>query len=315
MKTTALLVVGCAAAALGTALALRGCGGGGGGQQLVKWNEQPRGTLSFEVTGDTLPWNESVYYTVTERGVPQTAQLQFLRRDRTFSIADVRRGETWTVRSETDPASPAERRMLWYFERKGEARGVAETITLTLPGRAEIRLTGRPDSERRDDITLAHETTGTYGCVIRDPVAGTLQRIWNDAEKAGHYYIKRRNTKRPFRFDDFAPGDYVVAARTEGHHWIARRVELVAGKTLELDTEGAPEGGCRVVCDDPGGVLLLGGDLPIPDPRETEVNYRATWDGVPTGRHAMLYPDGTRMEFTCSEAAETVLPRTKTPPK
>lgn len=282
-------------------------GGGAGNGDLVNWNRQPRRDYRFVVEGP-LPWNFTVYLVRTDRRIDQPFEGKILEVARDFEVKGMREKEGWTVRTEPIEVTEAERRLLWFHEAHGEF-GTDTTFTVRLPERTVIQLTGDPKLERRDVITLAHEESGSHGCVIRDPKLGTLQRIWNDAEGAGHYYIKRQNHLRPFRFDDLAAGSFVVAARTDGHHWIARSTTLVAGKTLDLDTAGAPEGGGTVVCENGKAVLLLGGELPIPYPRETEDPYRATWDGVPPGKHVVLYPDGRRLDVVVVDGERVVAPK------
>jgi hypothetical protein len=309
MRRFGLLTAASLAGLLGAlGAALPACNGSdGGGTALVNWNRRPKRDYTFTVSGP-LPVNQTVYFSGTRRGLDvKTEGKLLLEPQRSFVVEGLHEGDRWVVRTEPVELSAAERRLLWHFERDGICDAQTE-LPLDLPERAVVRLTGDPRLERADVITLAHEASGTHGCAIRDPQHGTLQRIWNDAEGAGHYYGKRRNTVRPFAFDDFRAGEYVVAARTEGRQWLARRASLVAGETLDLDTAGAPEGGGKVVCEEGKAVLLLGGELPVPFPRVTEVVYRAVWDGVPPGDHAVLYPGGERRPVTVTDGGELVLP-------
>ena len=98
----------------------------------------------------------------------------------------------------------------------------------------------------------------------------------------------------------------VVAARTEGHQWMAVRADLTAGAKLDLDVGRQAEGGGSVVCEDPNATLLLAGEFPVPAPRlRTDLQYRGKWDGVPPGAHQIRYPDGRRVDIEVTEGGTT----------
>ena len=55
-------------------------------------------------------------------------------------------------------------------------------------------------------------------------------------------------------------------------------------------------------------MLLLGGDLPVPYPRQTDVLIRSRWDGVPPGRHALRRSDGRVVPIDVTDGESIDLP-------
>ncbi len=284
---------------------------GGGGGQLVRWSSAPKRDVVWTVTSrpGELPWNNVIYLMVTRHGVEAEYHARNLGDDQTVQVRGAREGERWHARSEQDP-SAAEQRMLWMIEDKGEIGPEATAITIEAPARSRIELTSAASTQGIGQLMLYHEATDTVACGIRDPHAGLLFRIWD--KQTSHYYHPRQTPTRPWTCDEFAAGEFVIAARIEGRQWVAQRERMEPGARLVVPTKDAPEGGGVVACDDPGAVLLLRGDLPIAAPRRADrdgLRFEARWEGVPPGKHALVHADGRRVEVTVTDGETTQLPK------
>jgi len=220
-------------------------------------------------------------------------------------------GAPFHVRSEQDP-TPAERRMLWMVDVRGTlgagwAGPTDEPTEVVAPPRATVALHAPAGTGGPDAVSFHHEASATSATAWRDPRHGYFLAIW---DAAGGNAYRDIAPPRPWTIDDIAPGSYVVGTRTEGRQWTARRVTTGPDAPLAVDAWAAPEGGGRVTCEDPGALLLLDGELPIPAPRiTTALQFRSSWKGVPPGRHAVRYADGREVEIDVRDGAATRLGR------
>ncbi len=262
------------------------------------------------------PWNGALYFAVgaaIDGDEPYEGTI--LDESGVFYVAGPPHAP-YHVRSEIRPTA-AERRMLWMVDARGilgpgvsvapGARDDAEPVVARAPPRTRIIFRAPAGDGGPDAVTLVHEASGTSATAYRDPRQGYFLAIWDDV--AGNAY-RNIAPARPWSIDDFAPGEYVIAARLEGRQWTARRATLSPGVPLVVDAGVLPAGGGTVICEDGNAWLLLGGDLPVPAPRiTTTLHLRSVWHGVPPGAHAVRYPDGREVEIAVEDGGTTRLPR------
>ena len=265
-------------------------------------------TYFLRLVGDpqSMPWNRTLYLTLGtgERAAPPVPCV-FFEDEPGVNLRAIP-GDAFLLRSEPE-TTPAVERMLWMTELRG-VLGDAETIDVPLAARAEVVLTGRESDGGTDDVlTCFDEESGARLAAVRNSTKELRFAVWDAKSWRAHWMAA---PPRPWTWDESRPGRYVVAAHTEGRHWIALRAELRPGTPVILDVAAQPKGGGTVLCDAAGADLLLGGDLPVPCLRLTEDTLRARWTGVPPGRHAVRYPDGTVVAVEVADGAEVTLPRT-----
>jgi len=268
----------------------------------------PVKTYLFRLTGNPawIPWNRTLYLTAASNPDPKSPLQCVFFEDEPGVRVDGVPGDSWRLRSEPE-TTPAVERMLWMTD----ARGVfaeAETIDVPLAPRAEVVLTGTEAEGGTDDVlTCLDEETGSRLAAVRNSTKELRFAAWDAKTWRAHWMAA---PPRPWTWNESRPGKYVIAARAEGRQWIALRAELRPGAPVVLDVAAQPKGGGSVRCDAAGADLLLGGDLPVPCLRLAEDTLVARWAGVPPGRHAVRYPDGTVVAVDVADGAEVTLPRT-----
>ena len=293
---------------LALAGALVACDGSGSDEPIPTATlEAPAEIKAFRFILDgPLPWNETVYYATGDGIDGDEAYSGAILSSGGLFIVRGSEGAPYHIRSEPRP-SAAEKRVLWMVE----ARGVlgdgltditAEAIRVEAPPRALIRFEAPGGSAGPDSVTLFQEETRTRATAYRDPRSAFFLAVWDD--HAGNAY-RQLAPPRPWVVQDFAPGRYVIAARTEGRQWAAWRAELSPERPFEIDSGVQSQGGATIICEDADALLLLNGELAIPAPRiTTTLQYRAAWHGVPPGKHAVLYPDGRRVGVEVADDQE-----------
>lgn len=300
-------------AATAAALAAATCGGCDG-RPAATPSAPPRDYV-FRWSGDAadLPWNRTLYLLRTVDGRPQMpVGLYFFEGEEEARIS-ASPGERWWVHSEERP-TPAVAKLLWTCRAEG-AFGDEPTITVAIPPRATLELTGDEAANSGDDeLAVAHEASGARLAAQRMRHRGLRWSCWDNAAAPGSEewrFSEQLAPPSPWRFRELRPGAaLVVAGRRVGRQWVARRVEFRAGETVVLDVAGQPEGGATVIAEEPRTEILLGGDLPLPPLRLTQDFYRAVWEGVPPGEHVARWPDGATSRFQAAAGQKVTLPRT-----
>ena len=287
-----------------------GCSPGGGGSVPVGPPGPPAAprVYLFGFAGDPadLPWNRAVYvYRTTGGKLSERTTVTWFEDDEQVRVAG-RLGTQWVAHAEDDP-SPAIRSLLWDVNASG-TYGTDERITIELPRRTRLRLTGDETSDPgADTLTVADEATGARLAAVRDATRGLRFGVWDQSAgpDAEDWRVSQEIAPpRPWVFADLRPGGaFAVAARSFGRCWVARRVTMDAGAEVVLDVAAQPAGGATVVCENPRAELLLNGDIPVPPIRIMKDFYRARWPGVPQGEHAVRYPDGTIVKVVVDAAA------------
>lgn len=270
------------------ALAVAGCDGGGKDGAAAAKSTAPR-TYVFHVDGpeEDMPFYPALFHRVTVDGVWGAPGRSAVLDDRSFEIVATP-GERWQAQSERAP-TPAEVRIFWQVRAEG-VFGDETDIRIALPPRTRIEVSCPMKEIVVDEVTLYHEATDTRGWAINEPKEGLYEGIVDLKDARSYVRIAQ---PRPFVCDSFQPGRYVVAARIGGRQWTARRMELAPGGRVVIDAGAQPEGGREVLHDDANALLLLHGEFPIPAPRKrVDFAFRAVWEGVPPGRHAIRRSDG-----------------------
>jgi hypothetical protein len=271
----------------------------------------------FTWSGDPadLPWNRSLFLLRIEGGKPQPPiGLHFFEGEDEARVEGVP-GEKWFVHSEQYP-TPQVARLLWTCRAEG-VFGEETKIVVPLPRRATLQLTGDEGENAGDDeIGVTDRASGARLVAERTRHRGMRMALWDAAaapDKDGWAFGDQLAPPSPWSFRELRPGGrFAVAARRRGRQWLLRDVDLVAGESVVLDVVAQPEGGGTVVADEPRTELLLGGEHPLPPLRLTEDFLRASWEGVPPGRHVARWPGGQTREFEVADGARVVLP--KAPP-
>lgn len=313
----------CALAALGALAAATSCDGASdpangarGGTTTANGRPlAPRRTYTFGWTGaaQDLPWNRTVFVVTTERGEPRAPTALIFFEGEEIARLDGRPGEKWYAHSEQSPTR-AINRLLWTCRAEGTF-GDADTITLQIPPRAHLSMTGNEASDPgADALTVVEPDSGARLAAVRDPARGLRFAVWDTSLPDGKDDWSSADLTappRPWVFSELRPGaTFVVAAKCAGRQWLARRVTMKAGEAVTLDVRAQPTGGGVVVSDAPAVELLLGGDLPIAPLRVTRDFPRARWENVPPGRHAARYPGGAVVAIDVVDGEELKLPRT-----
>ncbi len=295
------------ALAAAAALLVAGCGWSGCSKPPAPVPATPL-WYRFRVTGPQ-PWNDTLHVAVGEH-VDDASPYEgvIVDEERVFQFEGLP-GRHWHIRSEAAP-TPAERRMLWMADATGvlPAEPPAEPIEFAMPERARIRVRTSPSAGGPDQLTLYVEPTATApaacATAVRDPQVGLFIALFDARTGKGNAY-RLLAPPQPWDAEEFAPGACVVAARTAGHQWTARRADVSPGEFVEFDAEAQPAGGGTVVCEDASAVLLLGGTLGIPAPRlNTDLQFRARWEGVPPGTHRVRHGDGREQDVSVTDGAD-----------
>jgi hypothetical protein len=267
--------------------------------------------VAYQVGGDEADWPVYPKFFVRTRNDPADEQPWTEWTARSFDEfgrfeLELPQGATYELSSELQP-SAAMRSVFWMLDREGRFPDADARLTLELPPRSRVRLLAGSAPHGVDVVTLFQESTGTFAWALNDPTKALFTGFALGADTDSY---QRRAENRPFTTAEFRPGPYVIAARVNGHQWMARRAELTPGGTLELPTHLQPTGGGTVVCENGQAVLLLHGEFPIPMPyRRVDFRLRCQWEGVPPGRHALRYPDGTEVSIDVTDGARIDLPK------
>lgn len=268
----------------------------------------PERTYLLRLAGDPawVPWNRTLFLTTAANPRPDVPVGCIFFEDEPGVRVRGGVGEPWRLRSETD-VTAAVGRMLWMTDVSG-VFGDEETIDVPLAPRADVVLTGAESEGATDDVlTCVDEASGARLAAVRNSAKGLRFAAW---DAASWRLYSMQAPPRPWVWDESRPGTYVLAARTAGRQWLARRAELRPGESVVLDVAAQPPGGGEVLCEAPGADLLLGGALPVPCLRLTEDTLRSRWEGVPPGRHAVRYPGGEVVPVDVADGAAVRLPRT-----
>ncbi len=250
------------------------------------------------------PWNDTLYAAAGEFDEAEALSGRIIDTWGRFTL-EGRPGETYLVRSEPQP-SAAERKMLWQIHAEG-VLGELEAFEIQSPERAVVRVVAPKTSPGPDQLSVVREDTGTASTVIRDEAVSLFLCVFDKDDSRNWRDVC---PPRPFVWNQWLPGKCVLAGRTEGRQWIARRVDLNPGADVELNVGAQPRGGGTVICETAGALLLLRSDLPIAAPRiNTKQHYRARWDGVPPGKHTVRYPDGHVAPVSVVNDAVVSLPK------
>ena len=299
--------------ALAAAVPLAACDGNDPEIRPAGAPEAPGTPYVLRWTGaaEDMPWNRTLYPADARPGAVDASRTAIFFEGDPGAVVAGRPGERWSLLSEIAP-NRAMTRLLWIYAAQGEF-GEAREIDLPPRPRARIGLTGSEGVEKgADTITVSDEEGGTRLVAVRDPVGPVRFALWDGSgspEKEDWRVSDLTGRLRPWTWAEVRPGKFAIAARCDGRQWLARRVELRAGATEILDVARQPPGGGTVVCDNPRAELLLGGDLPVPAIRIVQDFYRARWQGVPPGKHAVRYPGGRTVEVTVEDGATVQLPR------
>jgi len=265
-------------------------------------------TYHFKVDGPRTSTN-TLYYAVGKDVDSSHPYTGTIIDDFSVLLIEGRPGDAYHVQNEPS-LTPAEKRMRWTVDARGtlgdaESAESAESGTIVVTARARIHVLAPGGKGGPDFVTFYEEKTNSSACAVRDPARGLITAAWNTQSGNGNAF-RETAPARPWTLEEFAPGPCIVAARTEGHQWMAVRADIGPGTELDLDVGRQPPGGATVICEDRGALLLLAGEFAIPAPRvTTELQYRSKWDGVPPGKHKMRYPDG-RVVDVIAKDGETV---------
>lgn len=226
-------------------------------------------------------------------------------------------GDPWRLRSEEAPTAAVER-MLWMTDVEGRFGDSAE-VEVPLTARSVVHVTGDPADGPTDDVlTVADTASPARLAAVRNSARGLSFAVWDETTWT---QLSSVAPERPWAWRDSRAGDRVFAARTEGRQWVAVRATLGPDAPVFLDARAQPPGGGVVVVDRvpfaPGSKfggcdLLLRGELAIPQLRLTQEHTRARWAGVPPGRHAVRFPDGSTVDVHVEDGREV---RVGPPPK
>lgn len=259
-----------------------------------------------------MTWNRALWLTARDGGKASPAVPLIFFEDEELARAEGHPGGEWSVCSEETP-NRAMRAVMHMIEVRGTfgdpaADPAAASITIHVPPRALVALTGREDADPGPDILTAADESGARLVARRDVVTGLELGVWDASKPEGKQdprFGKQQAPTRPWTYGEIREGvPLVLAAKTGGRQWMAVRATLKAGETLTLDVAARPQGGGTVVCDDPCSELLLDGELPIPAARLVLYFLRARWENVPPGRHKLRHGDGRVVDLDVKDGEE-----------
>jgi len=287
-----------AALALVCAATLVACNGDSAAQRALAFH--------FKLDGPRTS-NNTLYYAVGDDVNGDAPYAAAIINNRSILVIEGLPGDAYHVRSEP-LETRADERMRWTISTRGTLgaaadAGGANVSTIVAPARARVHVLAPPGMGGPDFVMFYDEKTNAAAGAVRDPTRGLITAAW-DSEPGNAY--RDAAPARPFILDEFAPGPCVIAARTEGHQWMALRADVGPGAELDMDVGRQPKGGGSVICEDPIAVLLLAGEFPIPAPRlTTELQFRSKWDGVPPGKHKVRYADGRVVDVVATDGETT----------